>query len=181
MFTSLLSLVRRQPFITTCIAITVLACAGAAWMLQTAAGYDTELEHLTDDGSSILNLIATRSVLERELDLVRLAVNRTEDNLVVEDNLAENLWYFYSIESRTQTRLTDLRQLDSPPPAANALYRRIPYELRVTGEFVRVSEFLRQLEIGPRLMRVRDFSLRRDQGGRPNLTLDLSIDLLGRK
>lgn len=172
--------IRRHPFIAACALIGVLALAAGGWVNHVAQAYEVQLDEVTTRGTAILNLVSTRSVLEGELDLVRLAVRRTEDNLVVADNLAENLWYFYSVEGRTGSRLTELRQLNSPAPPENARYRRIPYDLEAVGDFSQVTEFLRQLESGPRLMRINAFSLRREPGNEKLLSLDLSVDLLGR-
>lgn len=180
MSSQLLTSVRRFPFIGASVLVAILALAANLWILDKAQAYDRELEDLNRQGDTLLEIISNRSLLERELDLVKLAVNRTEDNLVVPDNLAENLWYFYSIESRTQTRLTDLRQLD-PAPQSGAKYQLIPYELRVSGTFRPVTEFLRQLETGPRLLHLSEFSLKRQPGSVKNLTLELEFELLGRK
>jgi Tfp pilus assembly protein PilO len=107
------------------------------------------------------------------------AVQRTEENLVFEENLAENLWYFYSIEGKTNTRLTELRQLDPAALSKGESYKRVPYELSATGDFVGISEFLRQLEIGPRLVRIREFTLRKEMGEDEQLSLDLNLEMLG--
>ena len=172
---------RRQPFVCVCIGICLISLGGIWWVARQIESYEAELDRLTNQGTEVLNLVATRGVMESELELVQAAVRRTEDNLVIEDNLAENLWYFYSVEGRTQTRLTELRQLDVPNPGKDDTYLRVPYELSAGGDFVGISELLRQLEIGPRLMRVKDFSIRREANGDELLSLDLSIELLGRK
>ena len=176
-----LELLRRFPFIVGCTVVALIALATNLWVLNTAQAYDQELEDITRQGADVFELIATRSLLERELDLAKLAVNRTEDNLVVEDNLAENLWYFYSIEGRTKTRIAELRQMNSPAPAPEARYRLIPYELRVTGEFVHVAQFLHQLETGPRLLHLSDFSMNRQSSAPTQIAMELRIELLGRK
>jgi len=177
----LLNFWRNQPFVSACIGICLLSLGGIWWIDGQVDSYETELDRVTTQGAEVLSLVATRPMMETELENVRAAVRRTEDNLVVEDNLAENLWYFYSIESRTQTRLTDLHQLDVPNPSEADAYLRVPYEVSAVGDFEGISEFLRQLEIGPRLMRVKDFSFRREPSGDELLSLDLSIELLGRK
>lgn len=177
----LLNFWRNQPFVCACIGICLLSLGGMWWIDRQVDSYETELDRVTAQGSEVLNLVATRPMMETELEHVQAAVRRTEDNLVVEDNLAENLWYFYSIESRTQTRLTELRQLDVPNPKEEDAYLRVPYEVSAVGDFEGISELLRQLEIGPRLMRVKDFSFRRETSGDELLSLDLSIELLGRK
>ena len=181
MLAQVLELIRRFPFIVGCTAVALIALAANLWVLDTAQTYDQELEDITRQGAEVFELIATRSLLERELDLAKLAVNRTEDNLVVEDNLAENLWYFYSIEGRTQTRLSELRQVNSPAPGPDARYRLIPYELRVTGDFVHVAQFLHQIETGPRLLRLADFSMSRQPGPNNQVAMELHLQLLGRK
>ena len=177
----ILNFAHRQPFVMGCIIVGILALGALTWVKTSLGGYELALEEITAEGTEILSVVATRSVLESELEVVRSAIRRTEDNLVVEDNLADNLWYFYSMEGRTKTRLTELRQLNSPVVATEALYRIIPYDLNATGGFLNLTELLRQLETGPRLMRINEFSLRREIGGSETLSLELTIDLLGRK
>ncbi len=171
---------RSNPYVGICIGV-VLVSLGAIWFIryQTVA-YKVELERITSQGTETMGLVAMRGMMRDELESVRNAVRRTEDNLVLEENLADNLWYFYSVEGRTATRLTELRQLDPPTPGEKDNYLRIPYELSASGDFVGITEFLRQLEVGPRLIRVNEFSLRRETGADELLSLDLTIELLGR-
>ena len=166
---------RNQPFVTACIIICLLSLGGM-W----TNAYASELMRVTDQGTETLGLVAMRNMLRAELKIAESAVSRTEDNLVIEDNLAENLWYFYSIEGRTETRLAELRQLDPPALAEDETFLRIPYELSAIGDFVGISEFLRLLETGPRLVRINEFSLRRESEGEELLSLELSLELLGR-
>jgi hypothetical protein len=74
---------------------------------------------------------------------------RIEDNLVVEDNLAENLWYFYKIEEQTKAHMLELRPLNTIISDSKALYRRIPFSLRVTGTYEQTAAFLYAIETGP--------------------------------
>ncbi len=171
---------RAKPFFSTCLAVFGLSLLGIGWIARQTAAYEMELARVTNQGTETLGLVAMRNMLENELKLVNDAIRRTDENLVIEDNLAENLWYFYSIEGRTQTRLTELRQLDPPALATGETYLRVPYELSASGDFVGLGEFLRQLEIGPRLIHIKEFSLRRETGGDELLSLDLSVQLLGR-
>ncbi len=177
----LFTTIRRFPFIVGCTFVAIAALAANLWIIDKAQAYDRELEDLNREGDSLLDVIANRSLLERELDLVKLAVNRTEDNLVIEDNLAENLWYFYSIENRARTRLTDLHQQNGSKPGANDKYRLIPYDLRVTGDFLQVAEFLRLLETGPRLLHLSRFTMRRVGAAEGSIEMELEIELLGKK
>lgn len=179
MFEKVRDFFRSYPFVGISLGIMAL-CAGGWWFIryQTEA-YRVELDRMTRQGTETMGLVAMRGVMTVELENVKSAVRRTNDSLLIEDNLAENLWYFYSVEGRTGTRLTELRQLNSPTPGAKDNYLRVPYELSATGSFIGITEFMRQLEIGPRLMRVKDFSIRREAGTDELLSLDLSVELLG--
>jgi hypothetical protein len=128
MFDSIKDFFRSQPFVGICIGLLVLSLASIWWVRRQTGAYEQELERITEKGTETLGLVAMRGMLADELATVQSAVRRTEDNLVIEDNLAENLWYFYSVEGRTQTRLTELRQLDPPTPGLEDSYLRVPYE-----------------------------------------------------
>jgi len=170
---------RTNPYVGICLAVSIL-CGGALLFVKSQVSvYRDELERITNQGTETMGLVAMRGMMRDELENVRSAVRRTEDNLVVEENLAENLWYFYSAEGRTGTRLTELRQLTPPTPGAQDSYLRIPYELSASGDFTAISEFLRLLEVGPRLVRINEFSLRREPGDDQIISLDLSVELLG--
>lgn len=170
---------RSQPFVSASIVICVLSLGGIWWVRGQTSAYELELARVTDQGTETLGLVAMRNMLESELELVQNAIGRTDDNLVIEENLAENLWYFYSIEGQTETRLTELRQLEPAALASGETYLRVPYELSATGDFVGISEFLRQLEVGPRLVHIQEFSIRREAEADELLSLDLSVEMLG--
>ncbi|MDB4473920.1 type 4a pilus biogenesis protein PilO [Opitutaceae bacterium] len=169
----------EQRFVSVCIAVILTSLVGIWWVGNQLDSYKTELSRMTDHGTETLGLVAMRNMLQNELDVAQNAVQRTEENLVFEENLADNLWYFYSIESKTETRLTELRQLDPYALSDGESYKRVPYELSATGDFVGISEFIRQLEIGPRLVRIQEFTLRKEMGEDEQLSLDLNLEMLG--
>ena len=169
----------EQRFVSGCIAVILINLVGIWWVDNQLDSYNTELSRMTDHGTETLGLVAMRNMLRNQLEVAQNAVQRTEENLVFEENLAENLWYFYSIEGKTNTRLTELRQLDPAALSKGESYKRVPYELSVTGDFVGISEFLPQLEIGPRLVRIREFTLRKEMGEDEQLSLDLNLEMLG--
>lgn len=171
---------RTKPFVGICIGICILSLIGIWWVTRQTNAYALELARVTDQGTETMGLVAMRNMLQSELELAENAVRRTEEHLVIEENLAENLWYFYSIEGQTQTRLTELRQLDPTALAEGESYVRVPYELSASGDFAGVTELLRQLEIGPRLVHIREFSLRREAEAEELLSLDLSLEMLGK-
>ena len=179
MFEKFKDLCRGYPYVCVCIVATLLSL-GAIWFVRYyTVAYQVELERVTNQGTETMGLVAMRGMMRTELELARDAVRRTDDNLVIEENLADNLWYFYSVEGRTNTRLTELRQLDPPTPGQNDNYLRIPYELSATGNFTGITEFMRQLEVGPRLIKINEFTIRRELGADEMISLDVSLELLG--
>lgn len=175
------SFVRRYPYCTGCLVATVLLVAGAWFLRQQAAMLQVLHGERARRGEETLSTLVGGSTTRQELTAVRDATRRIEDNLVIETNLAENLWYFYKLEEQTRVRLPELHQLSSPSTDKSPLYRRIPYTLRVTGTYEQVAAFLQALETGPRLVRVTSFSYGRLDAAGAGLALDLSIELLGKK
>ena len=179
-FEPLLLLLRRYPFCAACIAVTLLS-AGTAWYLS---GQNTDLEAVrverAKEGEAMLALLVGGSTQRQELAAAKEAARRIEENLVIDSNLAENAFYFYKFEEQTKARLPELHPLSSPASDSSALYRRVPYTLRVVGTYEQVSAFLFAIETGPRLANITAFSFsrRESEGG---VSLDLSLELLGKK
>lgn len=180
--TPFFALLRRYPYAAACVGL-ALACAGGVWFLREHnAGLQVELAERATKGEAMLLTLVGGSTLREELDYLRDAVRRIDENLVVEANLAENLWYFYKLEEQTKARLPELRQLNSPTSDKSTFYRRVPYTLRVTGFYDQVSAFLLALESGPRLVKIRNFGFsRNDAASGGTITLDLSVELLGKR
>lgn len=176
-----IALVRRFPYATVCTGLTLLL-AGVAWYLSSQ---NEELEVVRDnrakEGEAMLTLLVGGSTQRAELAAARDAARRIEDNLVIESNLAENAFYFYKFEEQTKARLPELHPLSSPTTDTSTMYRRVPYTLRVTGNYEQVAAFLFAIETGPRLAHISAFGLTRREPGGSEITLDLSLELLGKK
>jgi Tfp pilus assembly protein PilO len=125
-------------------------------------------------------LISGPSV-KQELSASREVTRRIEDNLVIEDNLAENLWYFYKIEQQTKAHLAELRPLNSLVSDSKAYYKRVPFSIRLTGTYEQTGAFLYAVETGPRLANITSLTFRRVEPDSLNVLLDLDVELLGKK
>ena len=174
-------LVRRWPWCVGCLVVCVASAAGA-WFVRSeiTALHATHAER-TREGEAMLATLVSGSTQRAELEAVRDATRRIDENLVVETNLAENLWYFYKLEEQTKARLPELHQLNSPSTDKSPLYRRVPYTLRITGTYWQVASFLLALETGPRLVKITHFSYARADASGSAMTLDLGLELLGKK
>lgn len=175
-----LALLRRFPLAATCIVITLL-CGGAAWWLSEDID-DQELARAdrAKEGEAMLDLLVGGSTQRQELAAAREAARRIDDNLVLDD-LANNSWYFYRIEEQTKSHLVEFHPQSSPPGSDTSLYKRVPFTLKVTGSFEQVAGFLLALETGPRLANITAFTFTRRDKDNTALSLDLSVEQLGKK
>jgi Tfp pilus assembly protein PilO len=178
---NLMQLLRRYPHSAICLLLTIALGIGAYFLHSQIADLETTQRERAKEGEAMLALLVGGSAQRQELAAVHEVARRIEDNLVVEDALAENLWYFYKLEEQTKARLPELHQLSSPPGDTSPLYKRIPYTLRATGSFEQVASFLLALETGPRLVNIISFNCARTGAGGAGLALDLGIEVLGKK
>ncbi|MEY3773435.1 MAG: hypothetical protein RLZZ129_215 [Verrucomicrobiota bacterium] len=179
-FQNLQPTLKRYLFSSVCagLSLTLLIGAVILWLDQRALAQ--RLQTRTAQGEAVLTALAAGPVLRDTLAQVRKASASITANLVDEPNLAENLWYCYNLEESTRVRLRDLNQLSSQAVAGDATYRLIPYSLRVTGTFPQVMDFMQKLETGPKLAKIRAFSLNRLDAEGLNVSLQIDVVLLGK-
>lgn len=179
-------------------AVVFLIAAGYLWYERDAL--ENRLRERTEEGQAMLATVMAGPILREELANVRQATRRIDDNLVIETNLSENLWYFYKFEERTKTHIEDLHQLNIPALDNDSPYKLVSYSLRATGTFTQVMAFLQNVEAGPRLIILRSFNIARNTPATPApdplgfeatpaakaalkeaVTLELTLDMLAQK
>jgi len=172
---------RRNPLSALCASICVF-CLLVCWYVNSDLRW-LEIDHkqLQQDAElQLAAMISGPSVRAERLSALEVT-RRIEDNLVVEDNLAENLWYFYKMEQQTKVHIAELLPLNSVVTDSRSLYRRVPFSIRVTGTFEQAASFLHAIETGPRLASISNLSFRRVTPGGTNLILEMTVQLLGKK
>ena len=180
-FIQWIAVVRRNPLSALCAIICVL-CGCACWYIYGNMKW-LEIEHKQISQDSDLaqtSLISGPSVKQERLAAL-VITRQIEENLVIEDNLAENLQYFYRIEDRTKAHVVELRPLNSIVSDAKSLYKRVPFSIRLTGTYDQAVGFLYGVETGPRIASITSLSIRRQEPGSLQVILDVELDLLARK
>jgi Tfp pilus assembly protein PilO len=180
-FMQWIATVRRHPLSALCGTIVVL-CAVACWYIYGNMKW-LELEHkqvLQDGDLDLASMISGPSVKQERLAAIEIT-RRIEDNLVVEDNLAENLWYFYKIEQQSKAHIAELRPVNSVISDSKSYYRRVPFSVRVTGTYEQAGAFLYAIETGPRLSSIKSLTIRRADPDSLQVILEFDVDLLGKK
>jgi hypothetical protein len=98
-------------------------------------------------------------------------------------HLAENMQYFYRLESDTGTKLVNPRQVPWNPPAKNAaktFFTPVGFAVVAQGDYGQLVDLLRRLENGEHYCRVVTCTLRpltEQRGGQ--LSLSLTLELMG--
>lgn len=176
-----IAVIRRHPLSVLC-GIVFLVCGTLSWVIyDDMKGLELERNQLAQDGDLMVATLITGPSVRTELELIREVTRRLDDNLVVEDNLAENLWYFYKIEQLSKAHLSELHQLNPLTPDSRSLYRRIPYSLTVSGTYEQTGAYLYAIETGPRLANITSVNFRRTEPGGSSLRLEINLELLGKK
>lgn len=104
------------------------------------------------------------------------------DRMIRVGQLAENLQYFYRIESDTNAKLTDLRQNPWYPPgrgASKTVYKVVSFNVTAQGTYSQLMDMLRRVESGEHYCRVTSFGMRPTGDIRGSaITMNLSLELL---
>ena len=180
-FMQWLAIARRHPLSALCAGICV-TCGLICWYIYGNMKWlDLEHKQLNQDTDLALSSLISGPSVKQELSASREVTRRIEDNLVIEDNLAENLWYFYKIEQQTKAHLAELRPLNSLVSDSKAYYKRVPFSIRLTGTYEQTGAFLYAVETGPRLANITSLTFRRVEPDSLNVLLDLDVELLGKK
>jgi len=176
-----IAVMRRHPLSVLCATVCV-ACGLISWLILGNLKW-LEIEHkqLGQDSDLAQATLISGPSIRQELAASREVTRRIEDNLVVPDNLAENFWYFYKIEQQSKAHVIELHPLNAITSGTKSHYRRIPFAIRVSGTYEQVGSFLYLTETGPRLSNVTSMSMKRRDPGGPVVTLDMNVELLGKK
>ena len=173
----LINAVKRGPVLFICLVAFVGLGVADYFLWERQKAIASRHEEVRRSGESMFSSLSSHSRLVGELNTVDEALKQIDDNLIVEGDLAENQGYFFQIETLSRVHLTQLNQLSSQP-SEDRPYKAVPFSMRVTGTYAQLIGFLRELESGPRQMRIRNFDFSRSDTKSNALTLGLTVELL---
>lgn len=167
-------------FVTTCLLAVIIGGTASYFLRQSIAELEREHTFIRTEGEGILKTIAGAAALRNDRELIGAAAREINANLITEENLADNLGYFYKIEDQSHARISELHQLSAPASTASSSTKTVPFAVNITGTFAQVTSFLYQLEHGPRLMRITSFSFDRRLPTGDAVVLELNLEMLAR-
>ena len=172
--------IRRRPVVALLLGLTVALAALNYYLWQQRAAAAGQHEEARLRGEAMLRALTDQNRIKADLAALREALGEINRNLVSEGEMEVNLGYFYKMERLSRVRLTQLNQLSSPLPVEGNPFKVVPFSLRVTGTYPQIMNFLRQLETGPRVLRIRSYSFVRSDAKNSQLDLELTVDVLAR-
>jgi Tfp pilus assembly protein PilO len=171
---------RRRPYGSALTILLVLLAAANYLLWQERAAANARHERARQKGDQMLHALADYRRITADLAAVDDALQVIDRSLLAERALEVNLGYFYQMEVLSRVRLRQLNQLVAPPSPEGNPFKVIPFSLQATGSYSQLMNFLRDLETGPRLLRIRSYSLERGEAKTGNMRLDLTAECLGR-
>ncbi len=186
----LLAYSRRNVLMAVCLSLILLTSAASYVLWQYQQRLEREYASTRQRGESMLRALAQQPRITTEIATLAVALQAINQNLIKEEDLADNLGYFYQAETISGIRLTQLNQLSTQPPPLDSLYQSIPFTLQAIGSYAQIIRFLRELETGSRQLKIVTYRLswapsRRDPRKLGTSTPDLMIlqstlEILGR-
>ncbi|MDI1335299.1 MAG: type 4a pilus biogenesis protein PilO [Lacunisphaera sp.] len=172
---------RRNPVIVASVAVLLVFGTASYFLWHRQHELTTSHEEVRRSGEDILQSLTGQTRITAEMATVTAALDFIDRNLINEADLAENLGYFYSIEAAARTRFTQLNQLSSQPQPDGSKFKPVPFSLRANGSYRQIMRLLHELETGPRLLRIRTYTLSQGEGGAEDtVTMELTVDVLAR-
>ncbi|MBK9992214.1 MAG: hypothetical protein IPP19_16185 [Verrucomicrobia bacterium] len=182
---SVKTLYKKSPvgFIATAVAIVLFAAYfyrhGALSEMQ------AHVEQRTADGQRQAANINFANQLDLQLQAIETANSTVSSRLINPNDLANNLQYFYKLESEAGVKL-----LNTPRPASETVksvkgvYVPVQYAVSVQGSYKQVLTFLRKMEQGVYYCRVKGAvcseAQKTNESAQAEVVLSLTVELLGR-
>lgn len=174
------AVIRQHPLISTCLGIAILAGAANYPLWQHREKIIVQHDELQKRGQVMITALTDRERISGDLEIVGKAQDEIDRNLVTEDSMEVNIGYFYRLEKLNRVRLIRVDQLGSAPVTPGQLFKTVPVSLQASGTYRNLLAFLRELETGPRLLRIVTYRLDRSDAPGAELQLSLTVELLAK-
>jgi Tfp pilus assembly protein PilO len=177
---NLWSLAKTYPFCGICGVLSLVFALGSLgfwWQSRVLIGAQVKKQKEAD---AVRATLISAPQLRQELVFVRQTMAKINEVLASEENLADNINYFYNMEESSKARLDSLQPFNTSSVDTGVPYKRIPFGIKVSGTYTQVTAFIHAVETGPKLSAVTRLVLRK----RPDsalVTADFTVDLLGKR
>lgn len=173
-------LFKRYPFAVAGGFLTVFLAASNWFIFLDQAEIEANLESESKTGSEVLENVANSPLIRQQAVTIRAALAYLDANLIIPDDRAQNVGYFYSFEEKTGAKVSDLTQMLTGTVPEGASYVGVSFSLRGTGDFPQNLALLHAIETGRYPAKVSKFTFLRREDGSDLIELSLNVVLLGK-
>jgi hypothetical protein len=180
----LVAFLRKNLIAVICVAATIGIGFTIYYRSDALPDAEKVLADKTKEGELLAANIEDSNQLKEQQAAMVDANQVIADRMIQVGQLADNLQYFYRLESETGIKILDLRQNAWSPPgkgAAKTFYTPVGFQVSAQGDYPKVLDLLRRLETGEHYCRVTSCDLKptnaETRGG--DLVVALNLELLG--
>jgi len=174
-------LIKRNP-VRVISGVVAVLCAASVYYLSDQIDIATQaLAQKTAEGERLATNVKFSAQLPEQLEALTTANAAIQARAVQASQLANNLQYFYRLETESGVELVDLRQTTGAGRVnAKASSNGVGFAISVKGDYPTLLGWLRRLENGPHFCRVMTASMGLagvDRAAPP--VLAISVELFG--
>lgn len=173
---SITARLKKYPVLASCGAVFLVLLVVLYFRSDLISEQQEQLETLSKQNAKQLANIAAGARLDEQLAYLIEANKAVRARALPLGGLAQNLQYFYKIESELGIKYSDVRPLSRPTASKDATYVPLPYTLTLDADFTKVITLLRRLERGEFFCRINTLNINRSANG---AILSVNLDLLG--
>lgn len=182
----IVSLIKKHPVGFGSLLVAIL-CGAVLYVRSSSLDEAAAASEQKSDEANRINQNLTNSANLKEQTESLVTITKDMDARIVRaSQLADNLQYFYQLESATGVKILDVRQgvLTANNKGPKNIYSGVPFVVSVQGDFAQVMSFVRRLEHGRHFCRFLGVNVA-PSGGGPNaadtglLTVSTNLELLG--
>ena len=180
----LIAFLRKNVISVSCVVASVLIGLALYYRSDELPDAEKVLGERQKEGELLAANIEDSADLKEQHAAIVEANKAISDRMIHTGQLADNLQYFYKLESDTNTKLSDPHQSPWNPPPKNAAktnFTAVGFTLAAQGDYGQLLDLLRKLENGEHYCRIISCSLRplsTETRGGP-LLMTLSLELMG--
>jgi hypothetical protein len=169
---------RKFPVLIACTFISIVLLILLYLRSDLSLNQQNELNQLVTKGERLLVNVTNSSQLQEQLDFLTQANQAVKSRSLNPEGIAENLQYFYRLESEAGIKYRDLRPGARASVNKQSSYVPINFTVGIDGSFAQIISYLKRLEQGSVICRITSSTV---SASNDNVSLTLNLDLLGAK
>lgn len=172
--------IKRNPLRVGAGVVAVLSGVGAYLLSGYIETATQTLAQKVAEGDRLAANVKNAAQLNEQYEALATAGKKIQERAIHASQLANNLQYFYRLETESGIELLDLRQTSTGTVARKGPANGVAFSVAVKGDYKTLMGWLRRVENGPHYCRMVSVSIASGAPDRSGpMTLNLALDLYG--